>query len=81
MWRTDGGGDEGERKPGCRLGGCGNNVAGDGTRDVVEVETLSDSGYSLKVALTAFADGLDVACQRRKESRMILRQLGRCNCH
>lgn len=49
-------------------------------RDVVEVEKLSNSGYSLKVVLTAFADGLDMECQRRKESRMILKQLEKCNC-
>lgn len=33
-------------------------------RGVGEIEKLSNSGCSLKVVPTAFADGLDMKCQR-----------------
>ena len=35
-------------------------------RSVGEVEKLSNTGCSLKVVTTAFADGLDMKCQRKK---------------
>lgn len=80
VWRIEGVGDGGESKLGYQLEAIAIIQARDGRRAAGEVEKLSDSDYSLKVVPTASADGLELKCQRKKETRMILQQLEKCSC-